>query len=39
MKQTLKSTAIIAGIIAAAWLTIEALISLMWVAYYAGIPM
>lgn len=39
MKQTLKATAATLGIIAACWLAVEALISFMWIAYYAGIPM
>lgn len=39
MKQTLKTTAAIVGIIAAAWLAVEALIAFMWIAYYAGIQM
>lgn len=39
MKQTLKATAAILGIVAAAWLAVEALIAFMWIAYYAGIPM
>lgn len=39
MKQTLKATAAIIGIVAAAWLTVEILIAFMWACYYAGIPM
>lgn len=39
MKQTLKATAAIVGIVAACWLAIQALIAFMWIAYYAGIPM
>ena len=39
MKQTLKATAAIIGIIAACWLAIQALISFMWMCHYAGIRM
>lgn len=39
MKQTLKATAAIFGIIAACWLALEILIAFMWACYYAGIRM
>lgn len=39
MKQTLKATAAVIGILAACWLAVEALITLMWIAYYAGMTM
>lgn len=39
MKPTLKATAAILGMLAAAWLTVEALICFMWLCYYAGIRM
>lgn len=39
MKKALKATAAILGMIAAAWLFLEALRAFMWACYYAGIPM
>lgn len=39
MKQTLKATAAILGIVAACWLALEILITFMWLCYYAGIRM
>lgn len=39
MKQTLKATAAVVGILAAGLLFWHAVSSLMWMAYYAGIPM
>lgn len=39
MKQTLKAKAVTLGIAAACWLAVEALTTLMWVAYYAGMTM
>lgn len=36
MKQTLKATAAIIGIVAACWLALEILIAFMWACYYAG---
>lgn len=39
MKQTLKATAAIIGMVAAGWLIIEIIIAFMWACYYAGIPM
>lgn len=39
MKHTLKATAAVVGIIAAGLLFWYAVSSLMWMAYYAGIPM
>lgn len=39
MKQTLKATAVIIGIIAACWLFLEIVIAFMWACYYTGIPM
>ena len=39
MKQTLKATAAILGMIAAAWLTVEVLINLMWFCHHIGIRM
>ena len=39
MKQTLKATAAVIGIIAAGLLFWLVVIEFMWAAYYAGIPM
>lgn len=39
MKQTLKATAAIIGIVAACWLVFEILIAFMWACHYAGIRM
>ena len=39
MKQTIKATAAVIGIIAAVALMFAALYLFMWAAYYAGIPM
>lgn len=39
MKQTLKATAAILGIVAAGLLGFAVLYIFMWAAYYAGIPM
>lgn len=39
MKQTLKATAAIIGIVAAGLLFWCAVITFMWACYYAGIPM
>ncbi len=39
MKQTLKATAAIIGILAAVVIFWEALAAFMWLCYYAGIPM
>lgn len=39
MKQTLKATAAILGIIAAGLFGFAVLYIFMWAAYYAGIPM
>lgn len=39
MKQTLKATAAIIGIAAAALLLIETVIEFLWIAHRAGIPM
>lgn len=39
MKQTIKATAVIIGIVAAGLLFWKALAAFMWACYYAGIPM
>lgn len=39
MKQTLKATAAVIGVLVAGWLALEILIAFMWACYYAGIPM
>lgn len=39
MKHTLKATAAILGMIAAAWLALEALRAFMWMCYHVGIRM
>ena len=39
MKQTLKATAAVVGMLAAVALIFAALYLFMWAAYYAGIPM
>lgn len=39
MKQALKATAVIVGIIAAGLIFWKALAAFMWACYYAGIPM
>lgn len=39
MKQTLKATAVILGMIAAGLLFWYIVIAFMWMCYYAGIPM
>lgn len=39
MKQTLKATAAVIGIVAAGLLFWYAATGLLWVCYYAGIPM
>ena len=39
MKQTLKATAAIIGIVAAGLLFWEAIAAIMWLAYYAGFSM
>lgn len=39
MKQTLKATAAIIGIVAAVLLFWEAIAAIMWACYYAGAPM
>lgn len=39
MKQTLKATAAILGIVAAGLLFWHIVIKFMWMCYYAGIPM
>ena len=39
MKQPLKATAALLGIVAACWLALEILIAFMWACHYAGMRM